>query len=1152
MKILNLHFKNINSLEGESLIDFQKKPLANVGVFAIIGPNGSGKSSILDAISLAFYGETFRFDRPAEHVMTKHTAESFAQVDFLLDGKKFRSRWQVNRQNNHAKGELQEPNMRLSALTESGEELLEETTQAVSAKIAEIVGMDFHNFSRSIMLAQGDFAAFLNALDNERMDILEKMSSPDIYDEHKQQLVTKTEQSTQSLNNIKEELAMLPVMDEAEAEACEHDLIDFKEQLDEQRQQHNEIKEQLAWAKKVQSLQQQVSSIEKKQTTTKEQVKKTQAKLEKISTLSSVTTFQDNVDGIDEQQQQLNETKKTVSNYKREVQQLERKLQDGGSDVSQAEAIANGKDVTEQKQAIDQLRYQVNQNKVNLETHSGSIAIVTKDISAKKDLHAVTVDWLNTHTRDKSLLEGHPETKKLKQLRAQVKKLELQHKAVEKQKNNADQSQEKMQASAKQETQKITGLTANLAAAEKKIESMKSERSLADREELVEEQQQRVDDFKELLALGKVNQRFTKTGFLGLFGNKNDDELPTVKELESKAKEIAGQIEEAQFLRNTLEKAIVNEGLLKKMLQQREHLENGKPCPLCGSLQHPFEKNPPKDTNSKQALKDQKIKLQLLVVKADKIKQQIANTQKRTLKEEAKDNTLQKNRSQWRILSNKLNVAGEKMDMDNLSLMKQLAKGEETELKELNQSLKSFQEQHTLVEKLKVGLAIEKEKSETLKNSQQQLESESGKLPETLALLEKELTQTQAEEQSLTEKTMAQLETLGEKFPLKATQDAALVESLKAREQGYRNYMVREQVIEKELTALNEKLLLSQQKSEQLNSEIKKDSKALVTEESVGLHLTLVEKQKLIADKEQAFAQEQQQFEQQQHVLDEKLKDSQFSSLSELKEALALVAEKDGTEQRSATLQEQIDKLESQQQQLEAQLEAEQQAEMSEESAETLEAKSRALNEKVTITNDEIRHLTEKQRKQVSVQEKLAQLSEKLTQQQQTVAEAEASLQQSEENGAVFRRRVQLKMATQLLSQANTILEKISGRYYIRQAPSDTGLALEIEDTKQQNSRRLPKSLSGGESFVVSLALALALSELANNGKSVDSLFLDEGFGSLDSETLYTVVSTLQSLQTHGKTVGVISHVDGVRKRIKTRIEMVKKPNGLSQLKKVS
>jgi len=158
----------------------------------------------------------------------------------------------------------------------------------------------------------------------------------------------------------------------------------------------------------------------------------------------------------------------------------------------------------------------------------------------------------------------------------------------------------------------------------------------------------------------------------------------------------------------------------------------------------------------------------------------------------------------------------------------------------------------------------------------------------------------------------------------------------------------------------------------------------------------------------------------------------------------------------------------------------------------------------------------------------------------------------TEESGMAIRRRVQGQIAEQLLSQTNAILEKISGRYYLRQAPSEQGLALEVEDTYQANVRRLPKTLSGGESFIVSLALALGLSELANNGRSVDSLFLDEGFGNLDADSLYTVISTLESLHTHGKTVGVISHVEAVQKRFKAQLQVVKKPNGMGELKKAS
>ncbi|MCK5890025.1 MAG: chromosome segregation protein SMC, partial [Methylococcales bacterium] len=153
------------------------------------------------------------------------------------------------------------------------------------------------------------------------------------------------------------------------------------------------------------------------------------------------------------------------------------------------------------------------------------------------------------------------------------------------------------------------------------------------------------------------------------------------------------------------------------------------------------------------------------------------------------------------------------------------------------------------------------------------------------------------------------------------------------------------------------------------------------------------------------------------------------------------------------------------------------------------------------------------------------------------------------ENSLDFRHKIQQGLVDQLLSQANQVLEKISGRYYLRKADSEHGLAIEIEDTKQKNIRRLPKTLSGGESFVVSLALALGLADIANKGHAVDTLFLDEGFGNLDEESLYLVMTTLESLKSHGKLVGVISHIEGVRKRIKTQIEMIKKPNGFSALK---
>ena len=142
MKILSLYFKNINSLEGESRIHFDKAPIVNGGVFAITGPNGSGKSSVLDVITLGLYGETFRFDRPAEHVMTKMATESFAHVDFSLGEDKYRSSWTVKHDTKGIKGRVLPPEMKLIKLN-GNEQILEDTTQKVRDKVAELTGMDF-------------------------------------------------------------------------------------------------------------------------------------------------------------------------------------------------------------------------------------------------------------------------------------------------------------------------------------------------------------------------------------------------------------------------------------------------------------------------------------------------------------------------------------------------------------------------------------------------------------------------------------------------------------------------------------------------------------------------------------------------------------------------------------------------------------------------------------------------------------------------------------------------------------------------------------------------------------------------------------------------------------------------------------------------
>jgi exonuclease SbcC len=128
-------------------------------------------------------------------------------------------------------------------------------------------------------------------------------------------------------------------------------------------------------------------------------------------------------------------------------------------------------------------------------------------------------------------------------------------------------------------------------------------------------------------------------------------------------------------------------------------------------------------------------------------------------------------------------------------------------------------------------------------------------------------------------------------------------------------------------------------------------------------------------------------------------------------------------------------------------------------------------------------------------------------------------------------------------------LYNLNRRYSLQLNPQyKTGeeLNFKLVDHYQADEMRLVDTSSGGEKFLISLALALGLSDLASYNVSIGSLFIDEGFGTLDSNTLETVISTLETLKAQGKMIGIISHVDSLKERISVQIQVLKKSNGVS------
>ncbi len=261
MKILKLTFKNLNSMYGEWTIDFTHPEYVSNGIFALTGPTGAGKSTILDAITLALYGQTPRLGKittSTNEIMSRQTAECSSEVEFTSSLGHFRCTWAQHKARNNVDGNLVDATHEISDVTTGI--LIESKRSLVQKVVEEKTGMDFDRFTRSVLLAQGSFDTFLKAGAEEKSKILEQITGTQMYTRISKAVFEKHKEENEILIRLKAQLEEITPISQEEEIEYKRNIASYDTQEKEIKQTLTSHNEALNWLYTINSLEEELKT----------------------------------------------------------------------------------------------------------------------------------------------------------------------------------------------------------------------------------------------------------------------------------------------------------------------------------------------------------------------------------------------------------------------------------------------------------------------------------------------------------------------------------------------------------------------------------------------------------------------------------------------------------------------------------------------------------------------------------------------------------------------------------------------------------------------------------------------------------------------------------------------------------------------------
>jgi len=1248
MKILRIGGKNLASLAGEFEVDFEQEPLVSSGLFAISGPTGAGKSTLLDALCLALYDATPRLlkgpragnflpdvgddvlsvqDRRT--LLRRGTAEAFAEVDFVgNDEGRYRARWSVRRSRNRAGGALQPVTMSLQRLPDL--QPIGGTKTEVLGEIERRIGLSFEQFTRSVLLAQNEFSAFLRTDENERGELLETLTGSTVYGEISRRAFERWRQEQEAMRRLTSRLQDQAPLSPSEREALEQQHEEANRQLASIDTRRAALEERLRWHQELARLRATEAAAETALATANAELEAAAERRRRLATLDAVQPARPLMADLarlaDEQRQvqsQLasgeqelaralaaqQEAMRGQIDAERKLEAAEDALRAAGPQLDRAKALdasldtllpAHAKARTARDEAADEARKAEAQQQAKareLAAARQSLQETGAWLEGQRAIEGLAAQWARWEQR---LVQAEEAARQDAQSAAALKEVQL----------GAEQA-----ANAAQRTAVALESATALLATRDEARRAASEALAAIDDDALRDERRQLDTRRERLAaleqawnlLRSARQRLAELDA----GAKQANSSRTAAQEALEAARAAGIALDAQVVQAERLLKGAQLACADGVESLRATLVDGDPCPVCGAEEHPYRHQDERLhavlTNLADELaarrREQRDNLNLQAEQRaafDTATEKLAQLGREReefaanvseLEDEwqaselAPDAPAEAGRQSWfasqatrlradldaldardqglgraRLARDAAQQAWDQTNAEHARLL-QAAQQAQGQLAKLDADIAGLAARRDAAAASLAALLAEIDPvlsdacGDGWQRAWQQdpagwrnaraaqarawqersaLQARLAASIDTLAAGQSALDERVAQSRRQVDAARTEFERIDADLRARHEERALLFEGRKAVEV--------EQALGAAVTAARQSVAACQAaslQSAQLEARVR-----AAQAQALG---RIADLQGASADAATRLAQWIEDFAHDNRDLDTVENEQQLASLlavgagriaeergalleleNRARQAATVLAERRGQRQehegRQAALPAVDDSADGEQPVLDAESVAR--------LLDSVQAERRAVHE--TAASLAVRIREDAQRRE-RAQSMMAEIER-----QRAIEDRWAKLADliGSADGKKFRNYAQQFTLDVLLGYANIHLSQLARRYRLERVASQAGpsLALMVRDQDMGGEIRSVNSLSGGESFLVSLALALGLASLSSNRVKVESLFIDEGFGSLDSDTLGVAMDALDALQSLGRKVGVISHVQEMTERISTKV----------------